>query len=101
MVRIKETITFCGKDENNRYIHFFTSEFGVKFCGHEEAFRVKITECNNEGNSTHWSWWDNSDQEFKFTHYMKEGVSICFPCGTKVMEEYGEGKLLPVTIELV
>jgi hypothetical protein len=32
---------------------------------------------------------------------MKDGVIMCFPYGIKIMEQEGEGILLPVIVELI
>lgn len=98
---MKETINFCGKDNRGRLVDFFNSEKSVRFCGHKDIFQVKITECPDPDKATHWSWWDAEKNEFIFTHYCKDGVKICFPYSIKVYEEAGEGKLMPVVVEML
>lgn len=97
---MKETISYCGMDSENRYVHFYSHEGSARLCGHNEVFKVRIKECSNELDNTHWAWWENECREFKFTHYNKTGVKMCFPYGFKTMEKNGEGKLLPVVVEL-
>lgn len=98
---MKETIMYCGKDSVGNFVHFYSNEFGVTFSGHKEIFKVKISECENNKKKTHWSWWDNADKSFKYTHYEKSGVEMCFPYSISIFEENNEGKLLPVIVELV
>lgn len=97
----RESITYCGKDKEGRYVHFFQNKTGVRLCGHDEFYSVYVRECKPGENNTHWSWWDNKCQQFQFTHYKKAGVTICFPYSIKMYEENGEGELLPVIVELI
>ena len=97
----KETINFCGKNHRNQFCDFFTNEKSVKMCGHTEIFKVKIIECIDINRATHWSWWDNKDRQFYFTSPLKLHVTICFPYSITIYEENGEGKLMPVIVEML
>lgn len=98
---MKSSIQYCGKDEHDRYIHFYNHESLVKMCGCNQIFKVRIRECLENETNTHWSWWDNEDETFNYTHYNKMGVTICFPYDYKIYEKNGDGLLIPVVVELI
>lgn len=96
---MKEIMSYCGKDNNGRYIDFSKSKQCVKMKGHEKIFRVNIRVCTNGKFNTHWSWWDNEKSEFLFTQQNKLEVIMSLPYSVDFAEKQGKGKLVPVRIE--
>lgn len=77
----------------------------------KKIVKVRLTELEQPEDDCYWSWKKLMSNklkaepldppEFHFTHYMKPGVEICFAYGSKVEEDRGYGKLVPVKMELL
>jgi len=66
------------------------------------VYRVIVTPFEgHEDDALYWAWWDEKRQEFQFVYYHKNLVKMCFTYGVKVCEERGDGKLLPVQVEII
>ena len=74
--------------------------------GDDVIYQVVVTPFEGpEDEALYWGWWDlhgvggAKRQKFMFVHYAKGLVEMCFPYGTEIAEEHGEGKLMPVQVE--
>lgn len=64
---------------------------------------VLVREVSEDETPNFYAWWENSTESFpsSFVWPSRTQVSVCFPYGPEVLEERGEGKLLPVNVSLV
>lgn len=85
--------------------HFFSNTLGVKMCRADTDDSTPILEVRvSEGTDTkdsYWGWWNEEAQRFMFIFPRKFLVEMCFPYGTRIEEEQGLGKLLPVNVEII
>ena len=107
---MKETILFCGKLDDGAFFHFYLHTDLVKMCGHDEVFRVKVTEVElipnvseqlDKSAEGYFGWWDDEKQEFQFVAPNLHCVEICFPYGSKAEAERGRGNVYRVNVEVL
>lgn len=100
----KQTVMFCIKQEKMRenyvpYMDFYPSAEVIKICFGVVSVKVLVKEGEGKlAGHQYYGWWDNKDNKFHHVYYHKDLVNMCFPYGTKILEERGDGKLLPVTV---
>lgn len=104
------TILFCDKqrmyDNSGEYFaNFYPSKLQVQMCrSHNNQNAPMLKARVSEGKDipgSYWAWWGIERQAFTMVFRRKFIVEMCFPYGTKVEEERGRGKLLPVDIEII
>ena len=96
-----ETILYCHKWKGI-FISFFGHPSLVKMCGakDDDILKVKVKEYKGK-NPEYWAWWNNKEKEFQNVWPSKGQVEMCFPYGTKLPVERGEGKICTVEIEIL
>lgn len=45
-----------------------------------------------------WAWWYNKAETFRYVYDSKKKVEMCFPYGSTVEEDKGNGKLLEIIV---
>lgn len=99
------TILYCTESKNakgGKYLnYFYPNTVAVRFCGEgNPIYKVEVKE-GKEQQVGYWAWWDEKDKEFCHVYSAKFLVEMCFPYGTKIEEERGNGKLVPVDITIL
>jgi hypothetical protein len=93
---------YCHKlprhDGGTWYAHLYPNKVCVSMCGSDPIIKVRVTECE-ETPDCYWAYWDLKDGDFSMVYPKRNLVEICFPYGSKVAVERGEGLVLPVRIE--
>jgi hypothetical protein len=100
---LKETVLYCGKNQDGTYEDFYKYIAAVEMCGFEEEdiIKVKVREATKEEKPTHYAWWDNKENEFEFIFPSWLQVDMCFPYGSKIEVETGTGNILGIVVEEV
>jgi hypothetical protein len=83
--------------------HFFTDVRGTRMCTGKAAFpifEVMVSEGTDTPDS-YWAWWNAEEERFAMVFRSRQLVECCFPYGSKVEEERGRGKLLPVNVKVI
>jgi len=73
----------------------------VKYYGSGEIHEVEVSVADMRSDTPYWGWLDFEDDEFQFIYPSRHGTEMCFPYGSKVMEEKGEGKMTKLNIKAV
>ena len=104
---MKSSVQYCQQYESRHplgvlyFTHFMPDPHVTRLYDDEKpVFKALVEECE-EAPDCYWSWWEEKDQEFQFTAYWKGAVEMCFPYGTKVEEDRGNGRLLPVKVTIL
>ena len=67
--------------------------------GEAPVYEVTVSEMPDEPMlDSYWGWWDAQRGAFTMVYYAQALVEMCFPYGSKVEEERGRGKLMPVAV---
>jgi len=90
---------YC-QEVKDYYMHFCLHPNVTRLYGKEPVLEVKVTE-TKEAEGCYWGWWSNADEKFKHVYYAKSLVTMCFPYSIATYEERGEGKLVPVLVEVL
>jgi hypothetical protein len=66
----------------------------------EDVFQVVVRDLRDGESSPFWAWWSNEKQAFLpgFVWPHEGGVEMCFPYGTRVLIEKGEGEKVNVMV---
>jgi hypothetical protein len=99
---MRSTELYCAEmngHEGKYLTYFYPHASIVKMCEPDgPIFHVRVSEGPED---IYWGWWDEEDQQFMFIYPAKSLVEMCFPYGSKVEEDRGRGKLLPVRVEIL
>lgn len=102
-IKMERKITHCwGGKVDNIYKYFSDAPFKIRMdhgIVNEDIDRVVIKEILPGETSTYFAWWDARDNQFNFVYESKEAAEECFPNGSKIEEDNGNGKLCKVTVE--
>ena len=94
---------FYAIKREEEFVHFYDSLKLVKFCdsGKGPYVKVKIREAKKDEKSDYvcWGWKDYKDRKYQFIYPEQFQVEMCFPYGTELAEERGEGKLVKIIVE--
>lgn len=79
--------------DSEKLHNFYQSKVQMRMCGHEEKdmLRVRLEE-SLEG--TYWGWLYSDKDEFNMIFYHPSLVEMCFPYGTAILVERGEGRMV-------
>lgn len=101
-----------GSEGDDWYTHFYYHLDLMRMCFPGDVIvKVRLTELEEPEDGCYWSWKKLLDNklkaeplpvpEFHFTCSHVMGVEMCFPYGSKSEEARGEGKLVPVKLEII
>jgi len=88
---------------NSTFNHFENSLeiLQLSVYGNHPCFEVKVREVKKDEESLYWAWKDFKEKKYRHIFPTKNQVEMCFPYGSKIKEEKGEGKLVNLLIEEV
>jgi hypothetical protein len=106
---VKPEAMYCEEVPHRRFsptggtylAHFFHSPLSVKMCGDGKfpIFEVVVTKGTDLNG--YWGWWEAERQGFLFVYPSRPQLEMCFTYGSKIEEERGKGKMMPVDIKII
>lgn len=75
---------------------FAHSERIAKLYFDKPVERVVVRDLHEGETSTYWAWWDAQEKRFDFVYTSRSLVEMCFPYGSKVEVERGNGEIVNV-----
>jgi hypothetical protein len=61
--------------------------------------QVVVRDLHEGEASEYWAWWDARNGRFDYVFLSRWGVEMCFPYGTRIESEKGNGEVVNVTID--
>ncbi len=65
-------------------------------------YKVSVTPFEGpEEDAPYWAWWNNDHQQFRHVYYSRPMVQMCFPGVLADYEERGDGREMPVKVDII
>ncbi len=88
-------IRMFAKSENGKFRHIYPSATQVGMYTTDTPVPVNVSV---DANGDYWGWQQKSGY-ISMIYEQEQALEICFPYGTKVAEERGDGKRVKLTIQ--
>lgn len=92
--------TRLPKHNGGTYLSGFAhSEQIAKLNFYKPVERVTVRNLREGETSEYWAWWDTKAKRFDYVFMGRSLVDMCFPYGSKVETEKGNGEIVNVAID--
>lgn len=89
---------FCWRLDGE-LVDFYSSKGAVRLCMGKEGGEVLKATLRKAGAGeapTHWGWFDHVSGRFEMVFESREVLEVCFPHGSAVAIERGQGAVVPL-----
>lgn len=103
MSTVRSTVMFAtrlDRHDEGEYLSGFTHDERVaKIYFYKPVERVVVRDVREGEIGDYWAWWDAKKARFDFVFLSSSLVDMCFPYGSEIETEKGNGEIVNVFVE--